>query len=124
MTTLTLSSLGHTWILDLDGSLVKHNGYKTDGRDTLLEGAEEFLRGIPGVDMIVFLTSRTLEYKEMTENFLAARGIRHDHIIYGAPLGERILVNDRKPSGLDTAFAINAERDEPVAIRLGVDEGL
>ncbi|MDR2132227.1 MAG: HAD family acid phosphatase [Clostridiales Family XIII bacterium] len=124
MTTLTLSSLAHTWILDLDGTVVKHNGYKTDGCDTLLEGAAEFLRSVPDGDMIVFLTSRTLEHKEVTENFLAARGIRYDHIIYGAPLGERILINDRKASGLDTALAINLERDGLVAIRIGVDEGL
>ena len=32
----TLSPLPKTWILDLDGTLVKHNGYKTDGRDSLL----------------------------------------------------------------------------------------
>jgi histidinol phosphatase-like enzyme len=111
MTTLTLSSLGHTWILDLDGTVVKHNGYKTDGRDTLLEGAEEFLRNIPGGDMIVFITSRTLEHKEMTENFLAEHDIHFDHIIYDAPFGERILINDRKPSGLDTALAVNVERN-------------
>ena len=30
---IVLSSLGHTWILDLDGTLVKHNGYKIDGAD-------------------------------------------------------------------------------------------
>ena len=27
--TLRLSSLPHTWVLDLDGTLVRHNGYKT-----------------------------------------------------------------------------------------------
>jgi hypothetical protein len=109
--TLTLSSLGHTWILDLDGTLVKHNGYKIDGHDTLLDGAEDFLRSIPNGDMIVIITSRTLEYKEMTECFLAEHEIRCDRIIYGAPFGERIVVNDRKPSGLNTALAVNVERD-------------
>lgn len=34
---LTLSTLPKTWIFDLDGTLVKHNGYKIDGHDTLLE---------------------------------------------------------------------------------------
>ena len=29
-------------------------------------------------------------------------------------LGERIVVNDRKPSGLDMAVAVNVDRDEPV----------
>ena len=43
MNKLILSTLAHTWILDLDGTIVKHNGYKLDGTDTLLEGAKEFL---------------------------------------------------------------------------------
>ncbi|MDR1321196.1 MAG: hypothetical protein LBK56_07185 [Gracilibacteraceae bacterium] len=113
---LSLSPLGHTWFLDLDGTLVKHNGYKTDGYDTLLEGAEEFLRSIPEDDMIVIVTSRTEEYQEATERFLAERRIRYDHIICGAPLGERIVVNDRKPSGLATAVAVNVDRDRKVEI--------
>lgn len=43
---ITLSPLGKTWILDLDGTLVKHNGYKLDGHDTLLPGAKDFLKQI------------------------------------------------------------------------------
>ena len=41
---LTLSSLPHTWILDLDGTLVEHNGYKIYGKDRLLPGVRDFLR--------------------------------------------------------------------------------
>ncbi len=40
---LVLSSLGHTWILDLDGTILKHNGYKDSGEDTLLPGASQFI---------------------------------------------------------------------------------
>jgi hypothetical protein len=116
--TLTLSPLAHTWLLDLDGTIVKHNGYKLDGRDTLLDVAMEFLRSIPSGDMVVFITSRTSEYREMTESFLAGQGIRYDHIIYNAPFGERILINDRKPSGLDTAVAVNIVRDGAVDIEI------
>lgn len=36
------SPLAKTWILDIDGTIVKHNGYKIDGYDTLLEGVKEF----------------------------------------------------------------------------------
>jgi hypothetical protein len=112
METLTLSPLGHTWILDLDGTLVKHNGYKIDGYDTLLPGAMEFLRSIPEKDMIVIITSRTEEYRTGTVEFLTQNNIRYDHLICGAPYGERIVVNDRKPSGLETAVVVNVERDE------------
>jgi hypothetical protein len=122
--TIKLSPLGHTWILDLDGTIVKHNGYLTDGFDTLLDGALDFLGSIPDEDRIVFLTSRPEAYRELTERFLAENDIRCDRIIYGAPPGERILVNDRKPSGLDTAVAVNVERDRFEGIRIEVDESL
>ena len=109
---LTLSALPKTWILDLDGTLVMHNGYLgPDGCDELLPGACEFLNGIGDDDMVIIVTSRTEELREATESFLSANGIRYDAIIWGAPYGERILVNDRKPSGLDTAYAINCDRD-------------
>lgn len=107
-----VSPLGKTWILDLDGTLVKHNGYKIDGKDTWLEGAEEFLSNIPETDKIVFLTSRTDNEKKITEKFLAEHDIRYNDIVYNAPYGERILVNDKKPSGLLTAIAVNTDRDK------------
>lgn len=121
---LTLSPLGHTWILDLDGTIVKHNGYKLDGHDTLLDGALEFLNSIPKEDMVVFITSRKEEYHKMTEKFLQDNAVRYDYIIFNAPYGERILINDRKQSGLDTAIAINMKRDSFEGIKMEVDERL
>lgn len=111
---LVLSTLPKTWIFDLDGTLVKHNGYKIDGHDTLLSGVKEYLTGIPTEDFILILTSRTDEYKEITLEFLKEQDIRYDQIIFNMPMGERIVVNDRKPSGIDMAVAVNIRRDEPV----------
>lgn len=109
---ITVSALPKTWILDIDGTIVKHNGYKIDGADTLLPGALEFLQNIPKEDKIIFLTSRTDAEKELTLQFLADNGIRYDEIIWNAPYGERILINDAKPSGLKTAIALSPKRDE------------
>ena len=75
-----VSPLGKTWIFDLDGTLVKHNGYKIDGEDSWLEGALEYLRQIPKQDMIVFLTSRTKKEKDLTESFLAKYNVRWQSI--------------------------------------------
>lgn len=119
---LTLSALGHTWILDLDGTIVKHNGYIIDGHDTLLEGAREFLERIPKEDMLIFLTSRTEDLREMTERFLEENGISYDYILFGAPYGERILINDAKPSGLHTALAVSCDRDALGDIEIIIDE--
>ena len=40
------------------------------------------------------------------------------------PFGERILVNYRKPSGLDTAYAVNKDRDEKFEIDYIINEEL
>jgi hypothetical protein len=109
---LILSTLPKTWIFDIDGTIVKHNGYKLDGYDTLLPGAREYIEAIPAEDKIIILTSRTDEYKEMTLKFLKDNDIRYDEILFNMPYGERILVNDRKPSGLEMSVAINIDRDE------------
>lgn len=121
---IKVSPLGKTWILDLDGTVVKHNGYKLDGCDTLLPGAKEFLSNIGPDDMVVFLTSRGEDVIDATVDFLRANQIRYNHIIWNAPYGERIIVNDRKPSGLETAVAVNLWRDTPIDIRFEVDATL
>ena len=109
---MVLSSLGHTWILDLDGSIVKHNGYKIDGYDTLLKGAKDFINSIPSSDMIILLTARKNDCQKETEEFLKKNGIKYNYIIFGAPYGERILLNDNKPSGLKMGITYNKERDK------------
>ena len=121
---ITVSPLGKTWILDLDGTIVKHNGYKLDGHDTLLPGIEKFLENIGPEDMVIFVTSRKEDVKEQTIAFLKETGIRYDHIIWNAPYGERILVNDKKPSGLQTALALNTERDQICQVELEIDENI
>ncbi|MBD5529293.1 MAG: hypothetical protein HDR02_12950 [Lachnospiraceae bacterium] len=108
---LILSTLPKTWIFDLDGTILKHNGYKLDGVDTLLEGAKAYLDGIPAEDKIVIFTSRTEAYRQPTLDFLREQGIRYDEILFEMPMGERIVVNDRKPSGLNMAVALNMDRD-------------
>lgn len=109
---MILSTLPKTWIFDLDGTILKHNGYKLDGVDTLLKGAKEYLDEIPREDRIIIFTSRTEEYCQMTLDFLKEHKIRYDEILFHMPMGERIVVNDRKPSGLDMAVAVNVDRDE------------
>lgn len=123
--TIPLSPLPHTWILDLDGTLVEHNGYKKYGKDRMLDGAREFLQAIPAYDMVIIVTSRKSEYRESTEDFLHEHGVRYDHIIFEVPYGERILINDAKPSGLKMAYAVNVERDqEPCRIQFEIDTAL
>ena len=111
MKELTLSSLGHTWFIDIDGTICKHNGYKIDGHDTLLPGVKGFFDSLSKDDLVILITSRTDEYKESTIRFLKDNGIRYNQIIFNAPYGERIVVNDNKPSGLEMSKAVTFERD-------------
>ena len=123
MTTLHLSNLPKTWLIDLDGTIVKHNGYKEDG-DKLLEGVREFFENVSAQDVVIILTSREAKYKDETINFLKTNKIRFDHIIFDLPYGERILINDMKESGMLTAHAINKKRDEPLDIFIKTDHQL
>lgn len=120
---LILSPLPHTWIFDVDGTVCTHNGYKNSG-DQILPGVQEFFSKIPGDDMIIFITSRKQQEKEKLEIFLKSNGLRYNHIIFDAPMGERILVNDNKPSGLKCAHAINKIRDEKWNLTIKIDKDL
>ena len=71
--------------------MVKHNGYKLDGQDTLLEGVKEYLDSITKEDKIIIFTSRIKEYEEMTVEFLNSHNIRYDDIVFNMPLGVNVL---------------------------------
>ena len=118
---LTLSPLGHTWLIDLDGCVLAHNGHLREA-ERLLPGVQQFWAQIPLGDRIVLLTSRGEEHAPETRRTLERFGLRHDLILFGLPFGERILVNDRKPSGLITAYAVNLARDVgPQDLRITID---
>ena len=116
-----LSQMPKTWILDLDGTIVKHDGPFKEGKDSFLPGAREFLENISKEDMIIFLTARTKYEKPHTLQFLKEHNVRYDYIIFCAGQGERILINDKKRDGLLTAIAVNTERDEFCQARFVMD---
>ncbi len=121
---LELSPLPKTWIFDVDGTIVKHNGYKMDGYDTLLEGVTEFFEKLSDEDKIILLTARQEEYLNDLKKFLKDNNIRYDYLLTDMPMGERILVNDDKPSGLHCAYAVNKKRDERFGIEIEINNNL
>ena len=52
---LRVSPMPKTWILDLDGTLVVHDGPFIMGKDEFLPGAKEFLESIPKRDMNAYV---------------------------------------------------------------------
>jgi hypothetical protein len=114
VTSLRLSPLSHTWLVDLDGTVLKHNGY-LEGGDVLLPGVRAFWDRIPAGDWILLLTARDEADRPATLAFLEAQGLRFDQAIFGLPVGERVLINDAKPDGLVTALAVSVVRDGGLA---------
>ncbi len=124
MTNLKLSTLAKTWVFDVDGTLLVHNGHLRTQGDEVLPGVKELFSHISPEDKVILLTARKEVFREQLESFLKDNGIRFDKILYGMPMGERILVNDKKPSGLVTAYAVNKERDAPLDLKIVIDETL
>jgi len=105
------TNLGHTWFFDLDGTILKHNGLWEDGYDTVLPGVKELWASIPQDDMIIITTARREMWREDVIQCLKQNHIRYDYLLFGIRHGERIVVNDEKPGGLQTAIAWNVKRD-------------
>ena len=112
MHSLKLSNLQKTWIIDIDGTIFPHNGYLSGELEKPLEGVERFFKNLKPGNFIILLTSRSQNYRISTEKSLAMAGIEYDLLLMDMPTGERILINDAKPSGLVTAISICINRDD------------
>jgi hypothetical protein len=110
-----LEHLKKTWFIDLDGTLLTHNGYK-NGSDELLPNTTEFMNTIGSEDIIIITTAREIQYKEQTIVFLKKNNIRFNDILFGLPSGPRILINDKKPDGTKTAYSLNVVRNVGVKL--------
>ena len=111
---LKISKLAHTWFIDLDGTIFKHNKYKDNGFDIIVNSnVRKFFDQISENDILIFTTSRSSSLSKLCERSLKEiLNIKQKFtIIYELPHGERILVNDSKPSGMITSLAINIDRD-------------
>lgn len=107
-----LSNLRKTWIFDLDGTLVEHNGYKIN-KEIILSGVNEFFDSyIKDDDYVIITTGRTDEQAAPAIELLKLNKIKIDKIITNLPLGERLLFNDIKPdTNLKTAYSFNLDRN-------------
>jgi hypothetical protein len=121
---LILSGLPKVWIVDLDGVVFRHNAY-LGGNDEVLDGATRFWEQITSDDIVVVMTGRSESERSRTLGLLADLGLRVDHALFGLPKGERVVINDTKPSGLRTAYAVNLPRDEGLRdARIYLDQSL
>ncbi len=119
---LEISSLKHTWLIDIDGTIAIHNGYFRSEKDIPIKESINFLHSLPKEDYVVLLTSREEKYRTLTEQFLEDNGIKYDAILFNLPVGERILINDDKPSGLCMSHAVRVKRNKGIQLAITVNK--
>lgn len=108
-----------TIILDLDGTLIKHWGSLAKQMSSpviLLSGVREKLdewerRGC----RIVILTGRKKSMQDLTVRQLEKAGIFFDCLVMGVGGGRRVLINDCKLDGEETALAFTVQRNKGVS---------
>lgn len=106
-----------TIICDLDGTVFRHHG----GQFTQYEKDVEILPGVKekfsewgskGYS-IILMSARRESDRDLTISQLSKFEIFYDKLILGVGGGERVLINDLKPSvKYNTATAYNVERNE------------
>lgn len=105
-----------TIILDIDGCVLCHYGSLTRIQwlpPRLLPGVrEQFDAWERGGCKIILLTGRKESMREKTERDLRELGLFWDELVMGVGGGPRYLINDRKPDGTMTAFAVNLPRNK------------
>ena len=104
-----------TWFVDIDGVIFPHNGHlqlSNTEFEKPLPGVVEFFKSLNNQDIVILCTARKELYRNQTELSLKNAGIKYNLLIMGLSSGGRILINDQKPDGKKTAYAINIVRNE------------
>ena len=114
-----MNSKPKTIICDIDGVLLRH---KNKGVSIQLKKAKPLSGTLEKINEwdakgynIILITGRRESQRHETEEQLIYYGIFYDQLVMGVGGGDRIVINDRKPSSdADTCFAINVKRNEGV----------
>lgn len=104
-----------TILCDIDGTLLFHKKNLSSmirEKPIVLDGVVEKLLEWREKDYYIILTTARPEgSRSETIRQLNEVGIFYDQLVMGLTVGPRVVINDRKPSGLETAHAICLERD-------------
>ena len=107
--------------LDIDGTIIRHQGGSStsliDQKPELLPGVREKLDEweMNGYQ-IKITTGRKESLRKFTQKQLLKFGITYDHLIMGLGRGERVVINDKKPDGTQTASYVNINRNEGIGV--------
>ena len=108
-----------TLFIDIDGCLIKHKGNLSKQileEPEVLPGVIEKLNQWEGEGhKIILTTGRKESMRKATEKQLSKVGIFYDQLIMGINRGERIIINDSKPTeDQSTCKAIQIKRNEGI----------
>jgi len=112
-----MSKREKTIICDIDGVLFHHYNQGLSGQvlnktKVLTSTHEKFKEWDSRGYNIILITGRRESLRKITTKLLHKFGLYFDQLIMGVKGGDRILINDRKPNGRDTAWAIVTDRNE------------
>lgn len=104
-----------TWLIDIDGCIFVHRDdgpvSQWYGQQALLPGVAQKLARLEAQgDRIILVTGRPESIRALTVAQLQHFGVIYHQLVMDATGGERILVNDAKPSG-SACRAIELERN-------------
>lgn len=106
-----------TIFCDIDGTILKHHNNIVDNYQKVPEDLDNVINQIKQWERlnykIILTTGRKECVRKRTEEQLQQIGIVYDELIMGLPNGKRILINDKKPNGVEnTAYSINLVRNK------------
>lgn len=112
-----MNEMKKTLFIDIDGTLVKHQGNLSDMflKDVYVLPCvlEKFNEWDAKGYKIILTTGRKECLRKITEEQLLKNGIFFDQLVMGLTRGERVLINDIKPNNdMSVATAIQINRDE------------
>ena len=107
-----------TIFCDIDGTLLKHHGDQC--LYNIMKKPPELLPNVietigcwkDNEYKIILTTGRPERMRNLTQEQLDTVGIFYDMLIMGLPHGERIVINDSKPSLSSTAIGVVVERNK------------
>ena len=107
-----------TFFIDIDGVIIEHcgnmNGQLIQNNilcETLNKILPFFEEAYKKDAKIIFCTGRKESERNNIVKLMKDMGIQYDELIMGLPRGPRIVINDRKPDGSPTAFAVLTDRN-------------
>lgn len=112
-----MNEMKKTLFIDIDGTLVKHQGNLSDmflkDIEVLPGVLEKFNEWDAKGYKIILTTGRKECLRKITEDQLLKNGIFFDQLVMGLTRGERVLINDIKPNNdMSVATAIQINRNE------------